>query len=56
MRRRLLIGTAILIAAGAIGPAAAQLLTGIIDARLAFLVSGGTGAGNYHGPRGHSGR
>ncbi|SBS74755.1 conserved hypothetical protein [uncultured Mycobacterium sp.] len=36
---------AALSAAGAIGPEAAQLLTGIIDARLAFLVSGGTGAG-----------
>ncbi|WP_445167373.1 TadA family conjugal transfer-associated ATPase [Mycolicibacterium sp. Dal123E01] len=36
---------AALIAVGAIVPAAAQLLTGIIDARLAFLVSGGTGAG-----------
>jgi pilus assembly protein CpaF len=36
---------AALSAAGAIGPEAAKLLTGIIDARLAFLVSGGTGAG-----------
>lgn len=36
---------AALIAAGAIAPEAAQLLTDIIDARLAFLVSGGTGAG-----------
>jgi pilus assembly protein CpaF len=36
---------AALIAAGAIAPEAARLLTGIIDARLAFLVSGGTGAG-----------
>lgn len=36
---------AALIAAGAIEPAAAALVTDIIDARLAFLVSGGTGAG-----------
>jgi pilus assembly protein CpaF len=36
---------AALIAAGAIAPEAAQLLTGVIDARLAFLISGGTGAG-----------
>ncbi|MEZ0357190.1 TadA family conjugal transfer-associated ATPase [Mycobacterium sp. SA01] len=36
---------AALIAAGAIAPDAAELLTGIIDARLAFLISGGTGAG-----------
>ena len=36
---------AALIAAGAIGPAAAELLADIIEARLAFLVSGGTGAG-----------
>ncbi|MCX2933100.1 TadA family conjugal transfer-associated ATPase [Mycobacterium sp. CVI_P3] len=36
---------AALIAAGAIAPAAAELLTGVIEARLAFLVSGGTGAG-----------
>lgn len=34
-----------LTAAGAIDPAAAALVTEIIDARLAFLVSGGTGAG-----------
>lgn len=34
-----------LTAAGAIEPAAAALVTDIIDARLAFLVSGGTGAG-----------
>lgn len=34
-----------LVAAGAIAPEAAQLLTAVIDARLAFLVSGGTGAG-----------
>lgn len=36
---------AALTAAGAIDPAAAALVTEIIDARLAFLVSGGTGAG-----------
>lgn len=36
---------AALIAGGAIEPAAAALVTDIIDARLAFLVSGGTGAG-----------
>jgi pilus assembly protein CpaF len=36
---------AALSATGAIVPAAAQLLTGIINARLAFLISGGTGAG-----------
>ena len=36
---------AALIAAGAIGSAAAELLADIIEARLAFLVSGGTGAG-----------
>lgn len=36
---------AALIAAGAIAPPAAALLADIIDARLAFLVSGGTGAG-----------
>lgn len=36
---------AALTAAGAIEPAAAALVTDIIDARLAFLVSGGTGAG-----------
>ena len=36
---------AALTAAGTIEPAAAALVTGIIDARLAFLVSGGTGAG-----------
>lgn len=34
-----------LIAAGSIAPEAAQLLTAVIEARLAFLVSGGTGAG-----------
>lgn len=34
-----------LIAAGAIDPEAALWLRGVIDARLAFLVSGGTGAG-----------
>ncbi|WP_046314781.1 TadA family conjugal transfer-associated ATPase [Mycobacterium sp. UM_Kg1] len=36
---------AALIAAGAIAPAAAALLADIIDGRLAFLISGGTGAG-----------
>lgn len=36
---------AALTAAGAIDPVAGQLLLDIIDARLAFLVSGGTGAG-----------
>ncbi len=36
---------AALIAAGAITPEAAEVLGGIIEARLAFLVSGGTGAG-----------
>lgn len=35
-----------LTAAGAIEPAAASLLDDIVRARLAFLVSGGTGAGN----------
>ncbi|KWX67648.1 TadA family conjugal transfer-associated ATPase [Mycobacterium sp. NAZ190054] len=34
-----------LTAAGAIAPAASGLLRGVIDARLAFVVSGGTGAG-----------
>lgn len=34
-----------LIASGAIAAEAAELLGGIIDARLAFLISGGTGAG-----------
>ncbi|MGH3675809.1 MAG: TadA family conjugal transfer-associated ATPase [Mycobacterium sp.] len=38
-------GIAALIGAGAIAPPAAELLDGIIDARLAFLISGGTGAG-----------
>lgn len=37
---------AALAAAGAIAPDAARLLADIIAARLAFLVSGGTGAGN----------
>jgi len=36
---------AALTAAGAIAPEAGQLLNDIIDARLAFLISGGTGAG-----------
>lgn len=36
---------AALISAGAIAPVAGRLLNEIIDARLAFLVSGGTGAG-----------
>jgi pilus assembly protein CpaF len=36
---------AALIAAGAIAPAAAELINDVIAARLAFLVSGGTGAG-----------
>ncbi|OBK91237.1 ATPase, T2SS/T4P/T4SS family, partial [Mycobacterium sp. 1165178.9] len=36
---------AALVSGGAIEPAAAALVTDIIDARLAFLVSGGTGAG-----------
>ncbi|MCV7176587.1 TadA family conjugal transfer-associated ATPase [Mycolicibacterium sphagni] len=36
---------ATLIAAGAIASEAAELIAGIIEARLAFLVSGGTGAG-----------
>ncbi|MBI3212791.1 MAG: TadA family conjugal transfer-associated ATPase [Mycobacterium sp.] len=36
---------AALIEAGAIAPGAAELLGKILDARLAFLVSGGTGAG-----------
>ena len=36
---------AALINAGAIAPEAAAVLAGIIEARLAFLVSGGTGAG-----------
>lgn len=36
---------AALIAAGAIAPDAVDVLAGIIDARLAFLISGGTGAG-----------
>ncbi|GAY13733.1 TadA family conjugal transfer-associated ATPase [Mycobacterium sp. shizuoka-1] len=36
---------AALIAAGAITAEAAGLLTGLIEARLAFLISGGTGAG-----------
>ncbi|WP_431234033.1 TadA family conjugal transfer-associated ATPase [Mycolicibacterium psychrotolerans] len=36
---------AALIAAGAIAREAAEVLAGIIDARLAFLISGGTGAG-----------
>ncbi|KAA0104123.1 TadA family conjugal transfer-associated ATPase [Mycolicibacterium sp. P1-5] len=36
---------AALIAAGAIAPEAAALLAAMIEARLAFLVSGGTGAG-----------
>jgi pilus assembly protein CpaF len=35
-----------LIAAGATAPTAVALLADIISARLAFLVSGGTGAGN----------
>jgi pilus assembly protein CpaF len=38
-------GIAALTRAGAIAPEAAELLDGIIDARLAFLISGGTGAG-----------
>lgn len=38
-------GLATLEAAGAIPAEAAELLRGVIDARLAFLVSGGTGAG-----------
>jgi pilus assembly protein CpaF len=37
---------AALTVAGAIEPEAAALVTDIIEARLAFLVCGGTGAGN----------
>ena len=38
-------GLTALCAAGAIAPEAEAILRGVIDARLAFLVSGGTGAG-----------
>jgi pilus assembly protein CpaF len=34
------------VASGSLTPAAAQLLSRMIEAKLAFLISGGTGSGN----------